>query len=198
MTTEQHLISTGSHTMLKMDIMKSMVSKLKHLAGNFLNRWEWKAEHLVDGEGNFPETSTVEEMEKYYQNTLMLGKSTSGNWTNIGYNTTNGGYEGIGRVNCIAFHPTNNNIFWLGAPSGGLWRTTDGGSTWTVLTDNNTVLGVSAIAITSNYATSNTLYIGTGDRDGGSAWSMGGGNTNDNKGIGVLKSTDGGLPGRVV
>ena len=167
--------------------------KIKAPGWKLFKRWEWKAEHLVDGDGNFAETSTPEELEKYYQKNPDAGKSTSGNWTNIGYNTTNGGYQGIGRVNCIAFHPTNNNTFWLGAPSGGLWKTTDGGTTWTVLTDNNTVLGVSAIAITSNYATSNTLYIGTGDRDGGSAWSLGGGNTNDNNGIGVLKSTDGGV-----
>ena len=121
----------------------------------------------------FLETSTVEEMGKYYQKYPDAGKSTSGNWTNIGYNTTNGGYQGIGRVNCIAFHPTNNNIFWIGAPSGGLWEPQMAVSTWTVLTDNNTVLGVSAID-TEIMQKANTLYIGTGDRDGGSAWSVGG------------------------
>jgi len=156
-------------------------------------RWEWMTEYRVDGEGNFPQTTTIEEMEKYYQQYPDAGKNINGNWTNIGYNQTSGGYEGIGRVNVVAFHPSNSNIFWIGSPSGGLWKTTNGGLTWTVLTDNNTTLGVSAIAVTSNYATSNTLYIGTGDRDGGSVWSLGGGNTNDNEGTGVLKSTDGGL-----
>ena len=166
--------------------------KVKAYGWKLFKRWEWKAEHLVDAEGNFSETSSAEEMDDYYLKNPEAAKSTSGNWTNIGYNSTSGGYQGIGRVNCIAFHPTISNTFWLGAPSGGLWKTTDGGSTWTVLTDNNTVLGVSAIAVTSNYATSNTLFIGTGDRDGGSGWSMGGGNSHDNEGIGVLKSTDGG------
>jgi photosystem II stability/assembly factor-like uncharacterized protein len=166
--------------------------ELKAPGWKLFKRWEWKAGYLVDGQGNFPETSTPEEMEKYYDKYPESGKSTSGNWTNIGYSSTNGGYEGIGRVNCIAFHPTDNNTFWVGAPSGGLWRTTNGGASWTVLTDNNAVLGVSAIAITSNYSSSNTLYIGTGDRDGGSAWSLGGGNTHDNEGTGVLKSTNGG------
>jgi len=156
-------------------------------------RWEWKAQHMVDGEGNFSEFNTLEQMEKYYQQNPDAQKSLNGNWTNIGYNQTNGGYEGIGRVNVIAFHPSNTNTFWVGSPSGGLWRTTNGGVSWTVLTDNNTTLGVSAIAVTSNYASSNTMYIGTGDRDGGSVWSLGGGNTNDNEGTGVLKSTNGGL-----
>ena len=166
--------------------------KIKAPGWKLFKRWEWNAEHLVDGEGNFPNTSTVEEMEKYKMLYPDAGKSLSGNWTNIGYNSTNGGYEGIGRVNCIAFHPTNNNIFWVGAPSGGLWITYNGGASWSVLTDANTVLGVSAIAVTSNYATSNTIYIGTGDRDGGSGWSLGGGIYHDNEGVGILKSTNGG------
>ncbi|MDB4303318.1 PKD domain-containing protein [Desulfosarcina sp.] len=167
--------------------------KIKAKGWKQFKRWEWKAQHLVDGEGNFPNTTTAEELEKYYQQYPDAEKSLTGNWTNIGYDQTNGGYDGIGRVNCIAFHPTNTNIFWVGSPSGGLWRTINGGTSWTVLTDNNTTLGVSAIAVTSNYATSNTLYIGTGDRDSGSVWSLGGGNTNDNEGTGVLKSTNGGL-----
>jgi len=156
-------------------------------------RWEWKMENMIDGEGNFPETIVADQMQKYFDVYPDAGKSLSGNWTNVGYNASNGGYQGIGRINCIAFHPNDNNTFWVGTPSGGLWITTDGGSTWSVLTDANPTLGVSAIAVASDYATSQTIYIGTGDRDGGSAWTLGGGNANDDAGVGVLKSTDGGV-----
>jgi photosystem II stability/assembly factor-like uncharacterized protein len=154
-------------------------------------RWEWKAEYLVNGKGEFPATTTASEMEKY--NKAYGGsRNPSGNWYNIGYSITNGGYEGVGRVNCIAFHPTNSNHFWLGAPAGGLWETIDGGANWAPLTDANTVLGVSAIAVTSNYSISQTMYIGTGDRDGWNVSALGSGNLHDNEGIGVLKTTDGG------
>lgn len=156
-------------------------------------RWEWKMENMIDGEGHFPKTTVAVQMQKYFNENPDAGKSLSGNWSNVGYNSSNGGYQGIGRINCIAFHPADNNTFWVGTPSGGLWITTDGGSTWSVLTDSNPTLGVSAIAVTSDYATSQTIYIGTGDRDGGSAWTLGGGNANDDAGVGVLKSTDGGL-----
>jgi len=168
--------------------------KIKAPGWKQFKRWEWKAEYFIDGEGNFPETSTVEEMEKYYKANPDEGKSLSGNWTNIGYNTTNGGYQGIGRVNCVAFHPSNSSTFWIGAPSGGLWKTTDGGTTWTVQTDALSVMGVSAIAVHPSYngTTNRTLYIGTGDRDGNSTWTMGSGLSHDSEGIGVLKSTDGG------
>jgi len=155
-------------------------------------RWEYFWETRVNPvTGEFPKTSAAEEFARYLK-TNPSGKSNSGTWSAVGPSTSTGGYAGIGRVNCIAFHPTDNNTFWIGTPSGGLWKTTDGGSTWTVLTDNNSVLGVSDIAIPSDYATSNTIYIATGDRDGGSVWSLGGGNTNDNNSMGVLKSTDGG------
>ncbi len=166
--------------------------KVKAPGWKLFKRWVWKMENYVDGKGNFPTTTTPEELEKYFKENPESTKSTNGDWTNIGYNQSPGGYQGIGRINTIAFHPLDANTFWVGTPSGGMWKTIDGGSSWTVLTDNNAVLGVSAIAVTSDYATSSTIYIATGDRDGGSGWTMGGGTSNDNNSIGVLKSTDGG------
>jgi PKD repeat protein/photosystem II stability/assembly factor-like uncharacterized protein len=155
-------------------------------------RWEWYWEPRVNQQtGAFPETSATDEFIKYVK-INPAAKSASGSWTSLGPSTTDGGYAGIGRVNCVAFHPSDNNTFWVGTPSGGLWKTSDGGSTWTVLTDGNAVLGVSDIVIPSDYATSNTIYIATGDRDGGSMWSLGSGARSDNCSVGVLKSTDGG------
>lgn len=84
-------------------------------------------------------------------------------------------------MNCIAFHPSDNNTFWVGAASGGIWKTTNAGSSWTVLNNGTGVLGVSDIIVPSDYSSSNTLYIATGDKD---HW--------DNRSIGVLKSADGG------
>ena len=145
-------------------------------------RWEWYWEARIDqSTGQFPKTSTAIEFEKFMQSSTQL-KSTNGNWESLGPISSRGGYAGIGRINCISFHPADANTFWVGAPSGGLWTTTDGGTNWEVLTDENSVLGVSDIAIPSDYASSNTIYIATGDRD-----------ASDNNSIGVLKSTDNGL-----
>jgi hypothetical protein len=53
-----------------------------------------------------------------------------------GYVLDGEGYNpGIGRVNVIAFHPTDQNTIYVGTPAGGLWRTTNEGSSWTPLTD---------------------------------------------------------------
>ena len=147
-------------------------------------RWEWHMESRVNNTtGEFPTTSTDIEWEKY-KASLPNFKSTAStaNWENLGTSTSTSGYAGIGRINCIAFHPSDLNTYWVGTPAGGLWGTTDNGGTWTPMTDNENVIGVSNIIIPSDFATSNTIYIGMGDRD---AW--------DTRSTGVLKSTDGGV-----
>ena len=155
-------------------------------------RWEWFWEQRTNPRtGEFPSTNAAAEIEKV-KNTLKKSDSFNENWTNLGVNSSSGGYSGIGRINCIEFHPTDANTFWVGSPSGGIWRTTDGGTSWTILNNNEVVLGVSDIAITSDYSTSSTLYIATGDRDGGSMWSLSGGQPADNTSAGVFKSTNGG------
>ena len=107
---------------------------------------------------------------------------TNGGWSSLGisYYTNGAGWNpGVGRVNVIAFHPTNANTFWAGAPGGGLWETVDGGSVWFPLTDGMPRIGISGIAV--DYTNPNVIYILTGDGDAG-----------DSRSIGVLKTADGG------
>ncbi len=150
-------------------------------------RWEWYWENRVDAEtGEFPKTSAWDELQKYLKENPGT-KSASGNWTNMGPSTTSGGYAGLGRLNCVAFVPNDNNTIYVGAASGGIWKTTNGGSTWTPLGDGNPVLGVSDIIVYRPVVGPDIIYIATGDRDGGSMWSLGGGQYNDNNSVGVLK-----------
>ncbi|CAM1374456.1 T9SS type A sorting domain-containing protein [Tenacibaculum xiamenense] len=88
-------------------------------------------------------------------------------------------YPGMGRVNTLAFQADNTNIMYVGTPAGGIWKTTDGGSTWTSKSDNLPNIGVSHIVISPT--DNNVLYAATGDWDGG-----------HNLSIGVVKSTDAG------
>ncbi len=142
-------------------------------------RWEnfWQ-DRVNRPDGSFPNTTAGAEYKKYIAKNGQY-REDEANWSCLGANSSEGGYAGIGRINTIAFHPTDLQTYWIGAPAGGIWVTTDGGDSWTVLSDNNDVLGVSAIVIPSDYETSNTIYIGTGDRD-----------AKDNYSVGVLKSTD--------
>lgn len=108
--------------------------------------------------------------------------SPSSNWSNLGpavVANTATQTAGQGRLNTIAIDPNNSNTIYVGAPAGGIWKSTDNGVNWTPLSDYLPQIGVSGIAIDPN--DSNTLYISTGDDDAGDSYS-----------VGVLKSTDGG------
>ncbi len=146
-------------------------------------RWENYWSTRVNADGSFPANNST---LKAYSEMMASGgplASTTGTWTSIGPNSlptnTSGQLNGVGRINCVAFHPTNASIIYVGAPAGGLWKTIDGGINWTCLTNNMPTLGVSSILI--NPSTPNTIFIGTGDAD-----------ANDAPGMGVYKTTDGG------
>lgn len=144
-------------------------------------RWEYFWESRVNQvTGEFRKIEMYEAYKKY-KNQLNSNKSKNV-WVSSGPNSSNGGYAGTGRLSTIAFHPISQDIFWVGAPAGGVWKTEAGGNDWVPLCENNEVLGVSAIVVPSDYDVSQTLYIGTGDRD-----------AFDNHSIGVLKSIDGGV-----
>jgi len=109
-------------------------------------------------------------------------QSPASNWSSIGpavVDNTSTKTAGQGRVNAIALDPSNPNIIYVGAPAGGIWKSTNNGVDWTPLADNLPQIGVSGIAIDPN--NSDIIYISTGDDDAGDSYS-----------IGVLKSLDGG------
>jgi photosystem II stability/assembly factor-like uncharacterized protein len=91
-----------------------------------------------------------------------------------------GPYRG-GRALAVAGVPGDATRFYFGAVAGGVWRTTDGGGTWEVLTDGTPISSVGAMAIApSNH---DVIYVGTGE-----AAPRG----NMTYGDGVYRSADGG------
>ncbi len=118
--------------------------------------------------------------------------ATTANWTPLGPFGSVVGFNGpvlqsgAGRINCIRFSPAGTNTVYAGAADGGLWTSTDAGTTWTTNTDLIGSLGVSDVAI--DPSNTNVMYIATGDMD-----AVGGINGGDSKGVGVLKTTNGGL-----
>ena len=86
-----------------------------------------------------------------------------------------------GRMTALAASPDGGTVF-AGAADGGVWRSTDGGQTWTPTMDTQNSMSIGAlltVASTGGY----TLYAGTGEA-----------NTSFDAyaGVGVLMSTDGG------
>ncbi len=146
-------------------------------------RWEYMNYDRTFPDGERPNQAHLwNEMKKFNANHSSKSIIES-NWEELGprvWEVNTGHWNpGIGRINVVAVDPNDPTVVYIGAPSGGCWKTTNEGETWEVLTDHLPVMGVSAIAI--DPTNSDIIYIGTGDRDASSNYS-----------IGVLKSTDGG------
>ncbi|HKU77775.1 MAG TPA: hypothetical protein VJR02_27930 [Pyrinomonadaceae bacterium] len=87
-----------------------------------------------------------------------------------------------GRVTTVTGVPSQPKTFYMGAASGGLFRTTDSGATWVPITDGKVPLGsTGAVAVADSDP--NIIYLGTGSD---------GVRSNVSTGRGVYKSIDGG------
>ncbi len=86
-----------------------------------------------------------------------------------------------GRIADIAIHPTNRNIWYVGAASGGVWKTINAGTTWTPLFDEQAVFAIGCVTI--DPINPNRIWVGTGENNGGRHISFG---------DGVYLSEDGG------
>ena len=122
--------------------------------------------------------ATASQVQPAAQPAIPLSNSL---WTAIGPAGLSTGSSG--RIAAIAADPANSNIIYVAAAGGGVWKTLDGGASWTPLTDNQTTLSMGAIAIAPT--STSTIYAATGEAVNSPA-------SLANYGQGILKSTNGG------
>jgi photosystem II stability/assembly factor-like uncharacterized protein len=89
-----------------------------------------------------------------------------------------------GRIRSIVIHPTDPDTMWVGSVTGGIFKSTNGGASWTHLDDFMSNLAVSTLV--AHPSAPGTLYAGTGESFTYNVVGAG------NRGAGVFKSTDGG------
>ncbi len=98
-----------------------------------------------------------------------------------------------GRVLSIAVHPVNTSTVFAGSASGGLWKTTTGGTgsgAWSYVNTGYPVLSVSALAIDPVHP--DTIYLGTGEISRYERPLIGVVGARSSYGLGILRSVDGG------
>ena len=86
-----------------------------------------------------------------------------------------------GRIADIAIDPTNRSVWYVAASSGGVWKTTNAGTTWSPIFDDYGSYSIGALALDPKDHL--TLWVGTGENN--AQRSVG-------YGDGVYKSIDGG------
>lgn len=67
-----------------------------------------------------------------------------------------------GAVGPVVANPLDANTFYVGTPAGGIWKTTNGGTTWTPLTDKQASLSIASLSLDPTDPTRKTLVAGTG------------------------------------
>ena len=66
-----------------------------------------------------------------------------------------------GRALTASGIPGNPNVFYFGAVSGGIWKTTNAGLTWTPIFDSQHISSIGSIAVAESDP--NIIYAGTGE-----------------------------------
>ncbi len=92
-----------------------------------------------------------------------------------------------GRTRTLVIHPTQPDIMYAGGVSGGVWKTTDAGQTWTPLADRIANIAVNSMAI--HPTNPDVLYVGTGE---GYFREIVRGTWLPLRGAGIFKTEDGG------
>src|SRR5579862_3936735 len=86
------------------------------------------------------------------------------------------------RIAAVAGVPGDNTTYYVGAASGGVWKTTDSGARWSPIFDSQSAQAIGALAVAPS--DHKTVWAGTGE-----AWVI---RDSDMMGDGIYKSTDAG------
>ncbi|OLN28994.1 Glycosyl hydrolase, BNR repeat precursor [Desulfovibrio sp. DV] len=103
------------------------------------------------------------------------GGAALGNWTGVGPGNVGG------RIRSMVIDPATPATMYIGGVAGGVWKTTNAGTTWTPLTDLLANLAVCSMAMDPKNAS--VIYAGTGE---------GYYNVDAVRGAGIFKTTNAG------
>lgn len=149
-------------------------------------RLEWELRRLADPSGKIPDH--IREKELAFAATLPTDAMMSSRMSSSPSWVARGPWNLGGRTRALGIDISNESNILAGSASGGMWRSTDGGTTWSPTTAWTEQLSVSCLAQDTRSGHTSTWYYGSGEGYGASA--SGGGAYY--LGNGMYKSTDGG------
>ena len=159
-------------------------------ASGAMESMQWMSEIRAFPDEDIPQDKFYQAFEYSKANLQNINQRDDlGQWKSIGPDNIGG------RSLCLAVHPVDTSVIFMGSASGGLWKSTTGGTgatAWTLINTGYPSSAVSSIAIDS--ANPNIMYIGTGENYG-YQYSENGLDvrvTRGMYGIGILKTTNGG------
>ncbi len=160
----QQMIANGSYSVFeiqkKAEEHFEKVGTGKGTGYKQFKRWEYNALREMNENGYLADPYTYYEEHQRFQRQyrqkmrkrgrIAQGGNKTGNWTELGptyKNGTSGWNPGVGRITSIAVDENNYNHIIIGANTGGVFKTTDKGKTWTPLSDDFSTMIVNSLAI---------------------------------------------------
>ncbi|HPO55520.1 MAG TPA: T9SS type A sorting domain-containing protein [Ignavibacteriaceae bacterium] len=132
--------------------------------------------HMIAGENGFIDPAARIKAAEHTRlfNKIPLNKSELAlSWTSLGPGNIGG------RIRGVVIKSSNSNHILIGSVSGGIWKSTNGGSSWTPKLDGGTQIAIGCM-VRDPY-NENIVFAGTGE-----GW----GNSDAVYGGGIYKSTD--------
>jgi len=139
---------------------------------------KWFIDQRKSATGNIPDNWREEAMEHIQKFNIKPDAIEGLNefaWQEVGPSNIGG------RVRSLLVHPTNPSIIYAGAVAGGVWKTTNGGTSWVPLKDQMENLAVCAMSF--DPGNPDIIYAGTGE---------GFFNADGVRGEGIFKTTNAG------
>ncbi|MCR9243526.1 MAG: hypothetical protein NXI31_00735 [bacterium] len=122
---------------------------------------KWRYERYLDEHGGIPARAWEQAIAARERTVTATATLDNGAGVSPQAWTQRGPDNVAGRTRSIAIDPTNPQRIWVGAVSGGLWKSEDGGSTWTLVDDWWSNLSVGCIAL--HPQNPNHIRVGTGE-----------------------------------
>ncbi|HEV8270862.1 MAG TPA: T9SS type A sorting domain-containing protein [Chitinophagaceae bacterium] len=165
----------------------------EHEAAYQYLRWKYEADMIKDpttGEALFglrdQEIEFARSIPERHTSSPIARLTTQNNYIPAGPNNNGGRTRAIAYD--VRYNGTTNKVLLAGGISGGIFRSADGGATWTRVTPANEVHNVSCIAQDPRSGNQDTWYAGGGEYIGSSTDATGAGYL----AYGLLKSSDNG------
>ncbi|MBM4061976.1 MAG: hypothetical protein FJ265_12905, partial [Planctomycetes bacterium] len=148
----------------------------------------WRALRLADEHGDIPAGAFQQALVQRAAVVQAAGQLDDGGIAPGGW-VERGPFNVAGRSRTIAIDPRDTRILWSGGVSGGLWKSTDRGATWSSVDDWWTNLAINCMTMAPSHP--DVMYVGTGEGFFNHNVARGV-NRSAIRGAGVFKSTDAG------
>ena len=151
------------------------VGREKHSGYKQFKRWEYWTRRSLDSNGKIIPNYKARQEVSGFKSTQPTQRSMTGSWSEMGpisASNTSTWSSHLGRISSIGLDINDTDHMIVGSPTGGVWRTTDEGTSWTPIFDEETIINISSLAI--SHENDDHYYAGT-------------------SGLGVMRSVDAGV-----